>query len=164
MLTVPALLAHVVVMLVATSALTIVNLLVGPRVWWSLAILVIWLALVIIHGIGVGSRTLLFEEEDDAPAPPARRSQSEPIGPPIPGWLTLPRRNSRPEPVVPATWELRDDASGPSWPERTVAGPPAPAPVEKVSWRAATDVAWLRRPKPITPDDADPPETRKASS
>lgn len=166
-LTVPGLLAHVVIMLGVTSALTVVNLIAGPGVWWSLAILVIWLALVIIHAIGVGSRTLLFVDDDDAPAPPPR-VRGEPVGPAIPSWITLPKRKAAPPANVPESWELRDDATGPAWTATTANGEATPAPKpsenEKVPWRAATDIAWLRRPKPGASDDAEPPASRKASS
>jgi hypothetical protein len=165
-LTVPGLLAHVVVMLGVTSALTVVNLIAGPRVWWSLAILVIWLALVIIHAIGVGSRTLLFVEDDDAPAP-TPRVRGEPIGPAVPSWITLPKRHAEPPTNVPDSWELRDDTAGPVWtasPANADAAPASkPRAGEKVPWRAATDIAWLRRPKPPA-GEGEPPADRKASS
>ncbi len=167
-LTVPGLLAHVVVMLGVTSTLTVINLLTGPRIWWSLAILVIWLALVIIHAIGVGSRSLLFVEDDDQVARPPGRPRAEQLGPSIPTWLTLPKRNGAVEPDVPASWELPDDAPEPAWPLRATpilddqtAPKSAPAD-EKVPWRAATDIAWLRRPK--IADDAEPPASKEASS
>jgi hypothetical protein len=165
-LTVPGLLAHIVVMLVVSSVLTVTNLLAGPRIWWSLAILVVWLALVIIHAIGVGSRSLLFVDDDDAAARPASRPRGEPLGPAIPTWLTLPRRNVAPGVSVPESWELRDDTPAPAW--TATAAPtrepnPAPRPAdEKVPWRAATDIAWLRRPKPTSSDE--PPATKEASS
>jgi hypothetical protein len=167
-LTVPGLLAHIVIMLGVTSLLTVVNLLAGPRVWWSLAILVIWLALVIIHAIGVGSRSLLFVEDSDADAGPASRPRAEPIGPAVPGWLSLAKRNGEMEPHVPESWVLPDDTPEPPWtaripPKREEKPTPAPES-EKVPWRAATDIAWLRRPKPATIDDNEPPTSNKASS
>lgn len=167
-LTTPGLLAHIVVMLGVCSALTIVNLLAGPRVWWSLAILVIWLALVIVHAIGVGSRSFLFGEDDDAPARPARSQSAEPLGPVVPSWLTLPKRNTTPETSVPQSWALPDDSPTTGWavssaPNGEPASVPRP-PDEKIPWRAATDIAWLRRPRPAATDDNDPPTSKTASS
>lgn len=167
-LTVPSLLGHIVVMLGVCSALTVVNLLAGPRLWWSLAILVIWLALVIIHAIGVGSRSLLFADDDaEAPAQSVRRPRAEPIGPAVPTWLNLPRRNSTPETPVPESWKLPDDTPDPDWDASPAQnGEPAPAPEpkpEKVPWRAATDIAWLRRPRPAGSDE-EPPPSKTASS
>jgi hypothetical protein len=170
-LTVPGLLAHIVVMLGVSSVLTIINLLTGPRVWWSLAILVIWLALVIIHAIGVGSRTLLFDSEDAERAAPSTRVRGEPLGPDVPSWLSLPKRNVAPQVTVPESWELRDDTPGSAWTASTAqngeakpAPEPLPRPDDKVPWRAATDIAWLRRPKSSNPDDREPPAKKEASS
>jgi hypothetical protein len=163
--TVPALLGHIVIMLAVTSALTIVNLLAGPGVWWSLALLVIWLALVIIHAIGVASFHLLFDEEDEDEPAPAPRARAEPHGPAVPSWLSLPKRDrDRQQPQIPFTWALDDDA--PAWPDQPAAETPTPPPPrdEKVPWRAATDIAWLRRPRKPRTDDTDPPASREASS
>jgi hypothetical protein len=168
-MTVPALLAHIVIMLAVTSVLTVVNLLAGPRVWWALAVLVLWLALVIIHAIGLATRSLLFVEEDGEPAPP--RVRPEPLGPAVPGWLSLPRRNVRepepePEPRVPESWELKDDTA-PAWPAQPLSDSPLkkkPASDEKVPWRAATDIAWLRRPRATATDGDEPPASKEASS
>jgi hypothetical protein len=169
---VPGLLAHFVVMLSVASALTVINLLAGPRIWWSLAILVIWLALVVIHAIGVGSRSLLFVDDDGRPAQPTR-VRGEPIGPVVPTWLALPKHNGEPQVSVPESWELRDDAPSPVWTaspasngEARPAAKPQPKPGmdDKVPWRAATDIAWLRRPKPATPEDGEPPAKKEASS
>lgn len=161
------LLAHIVIMLSVASVFTVINLLTGPRVWWSLAILVIWLALVIIHAIGVGSRSLLFVEDDDAAARPSTRRRAEPVGPAIPTWLTLPKRNGETAANVPASWELPDDTPAPAWTPRvtltTEEKPASPPANEKVPWRAATDIAWLRRPKPAA-SDAEPPPSKEASS
>ena len=166
-LTVPALLAHIVVMLSVCSALAVVNLLATPRVWWSLAFLVIWLALVIIHAIGVGSRSLLFGEDELTSVRPVRRQRAEPLGPAIPSRFTLPKRNAAPDPTVPASWELPDDAPANDWAASSAPnGEPAPKPPlpnEKVPWRAATDIAWLRRPRPAASDD-EPPTSKKVSS
>lgn len=162
------LLAHIVIMLGVASVLTVINLLTGPRVWWSLAILVIWLALVIIHAIGVGSRSLLFVEDDDAAAMPSTHRRAEPLGPAIPTRLTLPKRNVETAANVPESWELPDDTPAPAWNTRVPPSreeKPATTPAdEKVPWRAATDIAWLRRPRPTPTDDAERPPSKEASS
>ncbi len=167
-LTVPGLLGHIVVMLGVCSAFTIINLLAGPRVWWSLAILVIWLALVIVHAVGVGSRSLLFGEDDETATPPARRPRTEPLGPAVPSWLTLPKRDATPQPIVPQTWALPDDPPATDWaasPDAKDEPAPAPRPAdEKVPWRAATDIAWLRRPRSERTGEDEPPASTKASS
>ncbi len=167
-LTVPSLLAHIVIMLGVCSALTFVNLLAGPRVWWSLAILVIWLALVIVHAIGVGSRSFLLGEDDDAPARPVRNQSAEPIGPKVPGRLTLPKRDTASDATVPKSWALSEDSPATGWAASpSPNGEPAPVPPptdEKIPWRAATDIAWLRRPRSAATDNDDPPTSKTASS
>ncbi len=158
-LTTPALVSHIVVMLCVCSGLMLVNLIAAPRVWWSIAVLAIWLAVVIIHGIGLASRSLLAEDED-APAPassavPPGQPSTAPTGPPMPAWLSMPSWDRSSSPSIPQSWELNEDAvdtsatTRTSWPEQATgsqrAAPEHPPP-QRVSWRAATDIAWLRRP------------------
>jgi hypothetical protein len=152
LVSIPALLGHIVVMLTTCSVLAIVNLLTTPGTWWSFAVLAVWFALVAIHGIGLVSISVFLDEDDaERPTAPSARPEATnpPAGPPAPNWLTFPRpRSDRAEVPVPASWRLTEDGTPPSWPAPP-AGPPAPKPApvpERLPWRAATDIAWLRRP------------------
>lgn len=167
--TLPALLGHIVVMLTVTSLLTIVNLVLTPGVWWSFAILVIWLAVVLIHGIGLVSLNLLLDDDDEEVRPAQPSAPARPAGPPVPSWLTLLTRDEK-TPDVPGSWELVTDDTGSSWPDRPeeAQAPRAegPAVPERVPWGAATDIAWLRRPRSTAngSDDADAQASKEASS
>lgn len=148
-MTIPALLRHIVLMLTVSSVLTLLNLVTTPGVWWSFAILAIWFAVIIIHGIGLVSINLLLEDDDEEPAP-APRSRPEPLGPPLPTWMNLPKpwANGAKAPPVPTSWELKTDDIA-SWPDRPMTTSPAEPTVqapERLAWREATDIAWLRRP------------------
>ncbi len=167
-----SLLAHIGIMLGVTACLTILNLVVDPADVWSRAILVIWLVLVIAHGIGIVIVRLLSDEpitNRDLP-----RVQAEPHGAPTSSWAQAMAENpttSGPQSegdetrsrYRDASWNNAADANGApdlAWPE-----PPAPDSDaeqsssdsvtrqdedaadrnEKVPWRAATEIAWMRR-------------------
>ncbi|MDQ4045732.1 MAG: hypothetical protein M3173_09840 [Chloroflexota bacterium] len=160
LLNVRMLMRHVVIMFTAMAVITAINLITTPTTWWSLALLVIWVAVVIIHGLGIVSIGVLLDE-DEAPrqsSPPRSDGKAEPQhGPPAPGWIT--RRRDESQPAAPVSWELKDDPPS-GWPEappetgsiereepatdRVVREEPA---TEQVSWRAVTDIAWLRQPR-----------------
>lgn len=167
-MTVPALLRHIVLMLTVSSALTLLNLIATPRVWWSFAILVIWVAVVAIHAIGLFARSLLIEDTADEPRPRPRAQVEEPAreaGPPVPAWLNLPKpwRGQR-QPEAPISWALPDDDGGDAWPAPPTTTERHPQAPERVPWREATDIAWLRRPsRGDTPADPDHRGTEASS-
>ena len=171
LVTIPVLLGHIVTMLSVMAVFSAINLIVNPGTWWSLAVLVLWLALVIIHAIGVASlRFLLEEDEAEGVAPP--RVHAEPHGPQTPGGfdMLVHERTGKP---VPGSWELTRNDSVPSWPQAPKASetqstePRIDVPngsTERVPWRAATDIAWLRRPRHDAGGQEQPERNEEASS
>ncbi|HYH13490.1 MAG TPA: 2TM domain-containing protein [Thermomicrobiales bacterium] len=155
LVTIPALVGHIVVMLTAMSVLTALNLLLNPGTWWSLAILMLWLTIVIVHVLARFTLSFLLDEGDQGRASPPR-VDVEPHGPAMPGpGVPNGRRAARKEREdVPISWELKsDEAASSAWP-RTEASSPTTresetassnGSSERVPWRAATDIAWLRR-------------------
>lgn len=159
-----ALLAHITVMLVVTSVLALINLMLNPAVWWSLAILVVWLVFIVIHAVGLLAARLLAEE-DASSAWSASQDASERQDPARPGWQDVndPRHHEEAQDTVTSevtteTWTAAG-RSRRSWPQSTSgsqadgdedsansgAGATDTGESERVPWRAATDIAWLRR-------------------
>lgn len=175
LLTVPALVRHLVLMFTTMAVITAVNLLTTPGTWWSLALLVFWVAVLIIHGLGLLAIGVLLDDDDGAARPAARPQpevQPAPQGPALPGWL---RARGREASEAPMSWELRDDdapGASRSWPDPPAEGPGerAETSAEQGSWRAVTDIAWLRQPRAngATRDSARPEDParrdREASS
>lgn len=153
--TTPVLLGHIVVMLSVMALLTLVNLMVNPGTWWSLAILVLWLTIVIVHVLARFSLGFLLDEEPDT-ADRAPRVTAEPHGGAVHGPAVPNGRHTTSREDVPISWELKsDDDAPPTWrtpDEPTTSAAPAQEEPERsngtnerVPWRAATDIAWLRR-------------------
>lgn len=166
-LTVSSLLGHIAIMLTVVSALTLLNLALNPGTWWSLAILVLWFALVVIHALGLVSVNLLLDESVSGTVPP--RVQAEPHGPQPPDRMETnePQRETTDPPAN--SWKSGTSPQSQSWGNAEASEPdgesrsePAREPDdeeftplnlnqdddakhERVPWRAATDIAWLRR-------------------
>lgn len=155
LVTLPALLGHVVVMLTVMAALTALNLAFNPGTWWSLAILVLWLTVVLVHVLARYALGFLLEEDrNDEAAPP--RVDVEPHGATVHGPAVPNGRRQGRHDDAPISWELKsDDVISSAWPKQgPEVAPPPPAETapesgngsgERVPWRAATDIAWLRR-------------------
>lgn len=159
LVTIPVFLAHVTVMLTAVSGLIVLNFLVNPGTWWSLAFLVLWFAVVVIHALGLVSINLLIEEDSDAevtlPSVQAEPNGSSSGFPPNGG--TPGREPGSRQP--PDSWQRETEQQGQAWPEPAAAAeandgedtvvdtrPGEPnGQSERIPWRAATDIAWLRR-------------------
>lgn len=152
--TVPALLGHIAIMLTTVSALTLLNLVLNPGTWWSLAILVLWFTFVVIHALGIVSINLLLDESDDDTAPP--RVHAEPHGPETfeQGPVHGPAQETQASPA--SDWQAPKSPEDHSWPSaadsETESESFKPLDLdedssknERVPWRAATDIAWLRR-------------------
>jgi hypothetical protein len=141
--TVPALVKHVVVMFTTMALVTTINLIVNPSTWWSLALLVIWVAVVIIHGLGGISIGVLLDEDEPRPAPlPKAEARSK--GVTTSSWA--PRQPDEQRADTPARQERQDEILS-AWPEApSHRQPPREEPAaEHGSWRAVTDIAWLRQ-------------------
>jgi hypothetical protein len=190
LVSVRALLGHIVLMLGVMAVLTVVNLLVNPGTWWSLAIQVVWFSLVIIHALALVSMGVILEEDEEESAP-APRIYAEPAIPPqaLTGWSvpatgTEPAQELPSDPGDPGPWRAAPIA-GPDQSEVRPAKPetaepaadtePAPTPdftplsfdpetgkSERIPWRAVTDIAWLRRR--TNGDTGTSDSDRKASS
>lgn len=175
-----ALLKHIGIMLGVTATLALLNLLVDPADFWSRAILVIWLVIVVAHGIGMVIVRLLADETVGSRELP--RVEAEPHYAPTSPWAhaNLQQQDAAPQPPERADpW--KDVAAPPdepdvSWPQPATATPEPDRPPselrtsehadesgwnEKVPWRAATEIAWLRkrrdaeqRPEPKQRDSA----------
>lgn len=175
-----SLLSHAGVLLAITASLTMINLVVNPGALWSRAILVIWLVVIVAHAIGIVILRLLNDDAGVASQLP--RIQAEPSSP----W-TQPNGQQGTGMAAPDEGTERagrvdpwKDAAAPvgeseiSWPSSSTATTEleqAPAGIgtrrngasddanQKVPWRAATEIAWLRKPR-----DADHPETGQRDS
>lgn len=171
LVTIPVLLGHIVTMLSVMAVFSAINLILNPGTWWSLAILVLWLAVVSIHALGVASlRFLLEEDEPERVTPPM--VQAEPHGPPKPGGfdMLVHERTGKP---APGSWELTSNDTAPAWPQAPAEGDKQAAShgadepngsTERVPWRAATDIAWLRRPRQDAGSQDRPERNEEASS
>jgi len=175
-----SLLSHAGVLLAITASLTMLNLVVNPEALWSRAILVIWLVVIVAHAIGIVILRLLNDDAGVASQLP--RIQAEPSSP----WT---QPNGQPSAGMTARDDDTEntgrvdpwkDVAAPvgesevSWPSSSTATTEleqAPAEIgtrrngasddanQKVPWRAATEIAWLRKPR-----DADHPETGQRDS
>lgn len=155
--TVPILLGHIVTMFSVMALLTTVNLILNPGTWWSLAILVLWITIVIVHVLARYSLGFLLQEEPDVESP-RQQVRVEPNGGTVHGPAEPPngQHPSRRE-DVPISWELKSDDDVPATWQTGDSGPRTDDPPteqetedsngsnERVPWRAATDIAWLRR-------------------
>ncbi len=164
--TVPALVKHVVVMFTTMAIVTALNLILNPGTWWSLALLVIWVAVIIIHGLGIVSMGVLLDEAEPRRAPPPKL-EDEPKRATTSTWA--PRQPDEQRADAPVSQESRGEvlSSWPETPSRRQQPPQEPA-AEQGSWRAVTDIAWLRQSRNGSENGASEqpavPRDREASS
>lgn len=143
---------HISVFAVGSVALLCINLLAGsPQVWASTWISA-WALLIIIHAVVAVIATLAIQllAEDEAVRPASEVSWE-----PAATWsapLPEPSEPEAPSPARPTDpWQAQ---------------PPPPSDEERVSWKAASDAAWLNRPaepdrdEPAPPPDNTPPEQK----
>lgn len=171
---VQSLLAHTGLMLAITAGLMLINLLVTPGTLWSSAIVVIWLVVLVAHAVGlVISRLLSYEASTSDPSP---RVHAEPHAGPLAPWMNVNGHRetetvaaahtpSRPDGNDSDPWKnvaAPADETETSWPQAPTATAEPDLPdtdglsksnghnadaSDKVPWRAATEIAWLRRPR-----------------
>ncbi len=165
-----SLLHHVAIMFGATASLTLLNLIVDPDGLWSRAIMVIWLVVLIAHAVGILIVRLLSDDTTASSRLPRQRGEAQfgPMSswqralaetPSTSGPLDNPETTAAQEQADP--WKNVATPNGTtdiSWPEPPVADadterssftPTKPDDEgersERVPWRAATEIAWMRR-------------------
>lgn len=125
---------HISVFAVGSVALLCINLLAGSSRVWASTWIGAWAMLVIMHGVVAVIATLaiqlLADDEDLRPA-------SEVIWEPATTWSAPPPVPPSPPPSEP-TVTLTPDP----WNTKQ----PAAKDEERVSWKAASDAAWLNHP------------------
>lgn len=153
---------HISVFALGSVFLLVVNLLVGSASIWATTWIGAWALIVVMHGIVAGIARLvlqlLAEDDDIRPASEVRWSPAETWSPPPAGsvetWNPPPT-----QPTAPPAAPLPDQWKAP---------PPPPRVDDRVSWKTASQVAWLARPADTGhdhpgPDDTDVPSSTPAS-
>ncbi|MGI8977350.1 MAG: hypothetical protein ACR2GS_11595 [Thermomicrobiales bacterium] len=167
-----SLLNHVAIMFGVTAGLTLLNLVADPDGLWSRAILVIWLVLLIAHAVGILIVRLLSDDTTTSSKLP--RLRGERYDGPMSSWQRAMVENpsttsgAQDDPEATAAQERADPwkhvvtpngVADISWPEPPVVDSevdrasfkPTTKPdddgerSERVPWRAATEIAWMRR-------------------
>lgn len=139
--------AHISVFAVGSVLLLSVNLLAGSSRVWASTWISAWALLIIMHAIVAGIATLAIQlMADDDEIRPASEVSWEPAT----TW-TAPPPVAGPEPAEPQPAAKPDSAR---WPEPV----PPVKDEERVSWKAASDAAWLTRPTGPDPDELTPRE------
>lgn len=168
-----SLIAHIEIMLGASATMSMLNLVLNPGSLWSRAIIVVWLVGLVAHAVGIVVVRLL-NEDSEASGGIARRAQAEPHAGPPSSWALVtdetpsdlqPNPENTPEPEREDPWQhvqTPPEESETSWPQAATASPDSseahdegedreirePAEEtserERVPWRAATEIAWLR--------------------
>lgn len=134
--------AHIGVFAVGSVALLALNLLIGSSAIWADSWIVSWGLLLLMHAViaGIAFLALQLMEDDDI------RPASEVRWDPKRTWTTPKPKDIPPEPA-PVITEWRASAA----PEARNAHDD-----EKVSWKTATDAAWLARPAGTGQDNPEP--------
>ena len=140
---------HISVFALGSVALLCINLLAGSAGIWASTWIGAWAMLVVMHSVIAVIATLaiqlLADDEDVRPA-------SEVSWEPAATWSAPP-----PAPLSPPPSEPAEPTASNPW----HVTPPPPKEEERVSWKAASDVAWLNRPPdPNLNQRPDPPDAR----
>ena len=168
-----ALVQHVVWMVTVLAVIVAFNLLITPGTFWGLIPLIVWLVILVLHGLASLALAFLRDDAQGRPAvSPSTANQPEAdgssSGASFPSWGF--GRRKQEEGDAPSSWALSDDVSG-NWPEPPVPGrkrdqaesshdadaddvaAPETNEEEAGSWKTVTDIAWRRRGSASRKDD-----------
>lgn len=166
-----SLLTHIAIMFGATAGFALLNLVVDPDGVWSRAILVVWLVVFIAHAVGIVILRLLSDDATHSGRFP--RVTSDPVQGPVSPWgaaMTGTQSTSAGgsdgdlvQSQQTDSWGNVTTANGSadlSWPEPLTVEPSSDASPpdgsedargrvvennDRVPWRAATEIAWMRK-------------------
>lgn len=149
---------HISVFALGSVFLLVLNLLAGSASIWATTWIAAWVLIVVMHGIAAGIAglvlQLLAEDDDIRPASEVRWSPAETWSPPpaesVESWDAPPT-----QPTAPSATPLSDQWKAP---------PPPPKDDERVSWKTASQVAWLAQTADTGHDHPGPHDTDAAPS